>query len=362
MAVESGLGFLQPFRSYYTTLHPFHSRTVDWDFTPVYKAEQKGVNIMTQFIEKYYVGIGIAKDKVDMFILPDNQFISFENNEKGLNKHIKLLKKYNISLVVFEATGGYEKLLKNMLSKAKIPFSLVNPRATKAFAKAIGKTAKTDKIDAKTLALFAQKIQPPETLVTDEAQLQLKELHHRRTQIVQMLVQEKNRLAKADKVVEKSIKKIIKLLDNELINIEQEIRGLIKQQEQMQAIMQVIMQVVGVGEKTAMALLAQLPELGKVNHKAVAALVGLAPFNRDSGQYSGKRCIWGRRTSVRNALYMAALVATRHNHKIKAFYLRLCEAGKAKKVALTACAHKLLVIINAMVRDHLHGSNQAITV
>jgi transposase len=313
----------------------------------------KGVLIMTVQVEKCYVGIDVSKKILDVFILPFNKHFQFKNDAKEIkNLKEKIKKCFPNSHIVMEATGGYEKMAAKVLTVSGLSVSIVNPRQIRDFAKALGKLAKTDKIDAQTIAMFNEKIQPNTNITCDKNQEALAETNARRRQLIDMITMEKNRLDKASKDMKKSIKNIIKALEKELdaINKKQE-KNIQKNPEAINK-RDLLKSIKGVGNIVATAVISDLPELGKVSSKQISALAGLAPYNRDSGTLRGKRTIWGGRASVRCSLYMATLVAIKHNAKIKNFYERLCKAGKLKMVAITACMHKLLIIMNAMVRQN----------
>jgi transposase len=331
---------------------PLTARTVAWDYDPVStRLSAKGVIIVTISIEKYYVGIDISKAFLDVYILPSKKIYQFENNQKGFQKLVKEIATYPEVLVVMESTGGYEKKLTKALAEKKYPFAIVNPRQIRDFAKALGQLAKTDKVDACVIAMFAEKIQPRTSTIYEENQHNLAEQQGRRRQLVDMISAEKNRLDKSSKTITKSIKRILSALEKELDAINKELEKCIEADDEAKSNSQLLTSITGVGKVVSTGLIAYLPELGKLTAKQISALVGVAPFNRDSGTMRGKRTVWGGRASVRCVLYMATLVAIRHNAQIKRFYNRLCNAGKLKKVAIIACMRKLLVIMNAMIKN-----------
>jgi transposase len=306
---------------------------------------------MSKLVEKYYIGVDISKHHLDIHILPLNLQERFPNDNKGYSAIIKKVQKLGGPLIiVLEATGGYEKPLVQAINKATLSYAVVNPRQIRDFAKACGQLAKTDTIDAKIIALFAQKIQPMPSVCQNEQQQRRAELHARRRQLVDMITMEKNRLDKVSLALKKSIARVIQALEKELAVVEQELEQCMVTEPATQRIYHLLRTFKGVGHITALALLATLPELGQLKAKQITALVGLAPFNVDSGRMRGKRRVWGGRANTRCALYMATLVAVRHNTQLKAFYDRLLQAGKVKMVALTASMHKMLVILNAMVK------------
>lgn len=307
---------------------------------------------MTIQVEKCHIGIDVSKEVLDVFVLPFNKYMQFKNDSKGIKKLIAKFKSFSSACIVMESTGGYEKPSAHALAKEQFSVSIVNPRQIRDFAKALGKLAKTDRIDATTIALFAEKMQPKTKVICDENQQKLAEYNARRRQLIDMITMEKNRLDKAGKELKKSIERIIKSLEKELEAINKALAIAIESDDQYAQKNALLQTIKGVGAIVAAGMIAELPELGSMSAKQITALAGLAPYNRDSGTLRGKRTIWGGRASVRRTLYMATLVATRHNATIKKFYERLCQAGKQKKVAITACMHKLLIIMNAMIKNN----------
>jgi transposase len=264
---------------------------------------------------------------------------------------VKRLAASKAALVVLEATAGMEMPVVAALAAAGLPVVAVNPRNAREFARATGRLAKTDIIDAHVLAQFGEALKPPLRPLPDAATQELNALVTRRHQLVEMITAEKNRLAQAvTKAVRASIREHIRWLERRLADIDQDLAGSIRQTPVWREKDELLRSVQGVGPVLSTTLLAGLPELGALGRKQIAALVGVAPLNRDSGRHRGKRMIWGGRARVREALYMGTLVATRFNPVIRAFYQRLLAAGKPKKVALTACMRKLLTILNAMAR------------
>ena len=306
---------------------------------------------MTIKNEKGYVGIDVSKAKLDVYVLPNKKYIQVDNNIKGTHKLIKELQAFPNVLVVMESTGGYEKLVAQKLAKESIPVAIINPRQIRDFAKALGRLAKTDRIDAKVIAMFAEKFQPDKNVVCDENQQKLAEYNARRRQLVDMITMEKNRLDKSSKAIKKSVEHIIKLLEKELQKINEFLEKIIQQDSSYSRKDELLQTIKGIGPIVSASIIADLPELGKFTAKGISALAGLAPLNCDSGAMRGKRAIWGGRATVRRILYMATLVAIRFNTTIKAFYEKLCTAGKPKKVAIIACMHKLLIIMNAMIKN-----------
>lgn len=306
---------------------------------------------MTNTQEKCTIGMDVSKAQLDGFILPHEKPFSFENTAKGIRSLLVYVKDYNPERIVLEATGGYEKACTQSLLEAGFEVCLMNPRRIRDFAKASGLLAKTDSLDAKIIARFGKVMQPEPNAKQDAFQEKLVALESRRQQLLDMVVMEKNHVEQADKLAKASIKRLLRALEKELSRIEEQLAAHIESNNEAKAKQEQLCSIKGVGVKTATALLAFLPELGSLAPKKIAALVGLVPYNCDSGQWKGQRRISGGRASVRKALYMATLTAIVHNPAIKAFYQRLCQRGKAKMVALTACMHKLLRIANAIVRD-----------
>jgi len=302
---------------------------------------------------RIYVGIDVAKDRLDVAQRPGTEAWWASNDEQGIADLVERLKALHPALVVLEATGGIELPLVGALAAARLPVVVVNPRQTREFARATGRLAKTDAIDAQVLARFAQAVQPALRPLPDAASQQLSSLLTRRRQVVEMLTAEKNRLRTAAPAVCDHIKEHILWLERSLSELDSELGQAIHSSDIWRAQNNLLQSAPGVGPVLSTTLLAELPELGSLNRKEIAALVGVAPLNRDSGILRGRRTVWGGRSQVRATLYMAALVATRFNPVIRAFYQRLEAAGKPKKVALTACMRKLLTILNAMVRHQI---------
>jgi transposase len=298
------------------------------------------------------VGIDVSKARLDVGFSDERPGFGVDNNPTGQAQIVEALKEVGPSRIVLEATGGYERTLVAELAAAGLPVVVVNPRQVRDFAKATGRLAKTDAIDAKVLALFAVAVQPPLRPLNDQETQVFVELLTRRRQLIQMRVAESNRLAQArDRRVRKSIEGVIKLLDRQTAAIDDEIDHHIQNSPIWKEKQELLLAVKGIGPTTARTLLAELPELGKASRQEIAALVGLAPFNRDSGKVRGRRTIAGGRASVRSVLYMATLTATQCNPVIRKHYQHLLAAGKRKKVALVACMRKLLTILNAILRE-----------
>jgi transposase len=297
-----------------------------------------------------YVGIDVSKDTLDVAVGEDTAIWTVPNTAQGVAACVTRLQAVEPALIVLESTGGLERRALEELWAVALPVALVNPSRPKAFAAALGQQAKTDALDARNLARFAAAIRPEPMVLPGEAQQQLAALVARRRQMVQMKVQEQNRVHTARKGQRASLEEHLAWLTAHLEALETEITTLIDTDPVYQAQAALLATVPGVGTVTAHTLIAELPELGQCNRKEIAALVGVAPYNRDSGDKRGYRAIRGGRSHVRCALYMATLSALRFNPVIQAFYERLLAAGKLKKVALVACMHKLLLILNAMLK------------
>ncbi|MDZ8240562.1 MAG: transposase [Nostoc sp. ChiQUE01a] len=300
-----------------------------------------------------WVGIDVSKAILDVYIRPIGKALKVANTEVEITDLIEQLKFYNINLIVLEATGGLETELLIKLQAALLPVALINPRQGRDFAKATGKLAKTDTIDAQILAHFGEAMKPQVLAIESEASRQLGELISRRRQLVEMQTTEKNRRSRARGKALADIEAHIEYLDKRLQQINSEIEELTQNNQQWIDKVNLLKTTPGIGPVISTTLVSDLPELGKLTAKQISRLVGVAPINHDSGQHKGKRMINGGRAHVRATLYMGAVVAMRHNPVIKAFYERLVSRGKSKKLALTACVHKMLVILNAMVRDNL---------
>jgi transposase len=304
-------------------------------------------------------GVDVSKLTLDVCTRPTEARSSVPNDLDGIQRLIAQFQKDDIQLVCVESTGGLESLLVRQLHEAGIPVAVVNPRQIRDFAKALGRLAKTDQLDAHTIALFAEKIQPQPTPQRSESAEKLRALTTRRDQVRTLLTQENNRLLRtADRQVRKLIEQALRLYQKQLQTLDDEIAQVIQEDQQLQATAQIVQSVPGIGPVTAALLAAELPELGSINRGQVAALVGLAPLNRDSGTMRGKRTTGGGRKSLRSALFMPTLVAIRHNSVIRAFYRHLLAQGKAKMTALIACMRKLLVILNSMVKSQSTWKNQ----
>lgn len=303
-------------------------------------------------MESQYVGIDVSKAQLDVAVRPTGQQWSVANTDDGIGELVERLKQEEPpELVVLEATGGFEAPVSAALLVASLPVVVVNPRQVRDFAKATGRLAKTDRLDALVLAHFAEAVRPKVRPLPETQTQELSDVLSRRNQLMGMLTAEKNRLSSARQSVRKNIVSHIRWLEKALGDVDTELRESLHKSPAWKEKEDILTSVKGIGSVTAITLIADLPELGSLNRRQIASLVGVAPLNRDSGSLRGKRTIWGGRGHVRASLYMATLVATRFNDVIKAFYQRLLGAGKPKKVALTACMRKLLLILNSMVKN-----------
>lgn len=300
-----------------------------------------------------YVGIDVSKSGLDIAVRPSGEAWSAANDEEAIDSLVSRLQELAPSLVVLEASAGYERPLVAALAVAGLPVAVVNPRQARDFARATGTLAKTDVLDARVLAHFGEAVRPRVSPVPDEQARELSAILARRRQVVGMLVAERNRLEGGVPAVLGRIRAHIEFLEAELSDLDDDLDRAIQESPVWREKDALLRSVPGVGPVVSTTLLAELPELGTLTHKQLAALVGVAPLNRDSGTFRGRRTVWGGRARVRAALYMGTIAATRFNAAIKAFYERLLAAGKPKKVALTACMRKLLTILNSMLR---HGT------
>lgn len=299
----------------------------------------------------HYVGIDIAKDWFDVAILGEKRTKQCANTKKGIRDLMRWMSQVQPKLIVVEATGGYEEALVLALFEAGLPVAMVSPQRVRQYARAKGRLAKTDPLDAQLLAEYGQAIQPRLFVGKSEARKQLSDLVGRRNQLNAMLQAEKNRLRAQSGAIRSSLEKVIACLVAELKQMDQEIRALLQTQTDLQAQAKLLRTAKSIGPVTAATLLADLPELGQLDRQAIAALVGVAPMNSDTGKKRGYRKTKGGRPEVRRTLYMATLSGVRHNPVLKPHYEHLRQRGKEKKVAITACMRKMLVILNAMLRD-----------
>ena len=298
-----------------------------------------------------YVGIDVSKDRLDVAVLGERQEKQICNTQAGIKELVVWMLELQPELIVVEATGGYQRAVVDGLFHAGLAVAVVNPARVRQFARACGLLAKTDKLDAQVLAVFGERVQPKRYAGKTEAEKQLSALLVRRKQLEEMLKAEQNRLRTVSPSLRGSVERMIAVLKEEKKRLDEEIRGLMNAQKAWQEQMQILDSAPGVGPVTTATLLADLPELGKMDRKKIAALVGVAPMNFDSGKKRGYRKTKGGRTDVRSVLYMSTLVATRYNPVIQTQYQHLLKRGKEKKVALTACMRKFLTILNAMMRD-----------
>ena len=303
-------------------------------------------------MERIFVGIDVAKDRLDVHLRPSGEPFAVARDGKGLEELTARLGGSEVALVVLEATGGFEVTVAAALCAAGLPLAVVNPRQIRDFARATGRLAKTDALDAAAIAHFAEAVRPEPRSLPDEQARALAELVARRRQIVAMMTAERNRRKRlASRRTIRSVDRVLATLQRELSKLETELRDAIRKSPAWRQAEDLLKSVPGIGDTAARTLIADLPELGTLSRRRIAALVGVVPFNRDSGKKRGKRTIAGGRANVRATLYMAALTASRHNPILKAFYQHLIAKGKTKKAALTAVMRKLLTILNAILRD-----------
>jgi transposase len=300
-----------------------------------------------------FVGIDVSKDRLDVHLRPTGEAFCVSRDAKGLEDLGGRLVGLPVALVVLEATGGFEATVAAALAGIGLPLCIVNPRQIRDFARAMGRLAKTDALDAEAIALFAERVRPKARPLPEPERSRLAELVGRRRQIIEMIGMEANRRRQAsDKRLARKLDRHVAFLDKELVAIDRDIGEAVKSSPVWRATEALLKSVPGIGDITARTLLAEVPELGVVGRHQIAALVGVAPMNRDSGLMRGRRAIAGGRTSVRTVVYMAALTAIRCNPVFRAFYDRLVTRGRPKKVALVAVMRKLLTVLNAIVRDH----------
>jgi len=303
-----------------------------------------------------YVGVDVSKKQLDVAIRPLGKIFAVGNHRRGIAQLVRRLKKLEPVCIAIDATGGLEKELAYALAAENLPVAIVNPRQVSNFAKSTGQRAKTDAIDAAVLAHFAEVMKPQVRRLPDAASRELSALVTRHRQLVEMMTAESNRRDLASKSVRKLINSLLRSLKDQLAVVDREIRKAISASETWRHKAELLRSVPGVGKVTTATVLAGLPELGELDRRQIAALVGVAPFNRESGTWKGKRMIAGGRGWIRSVLYMSTVVAVRRNPVLKEFYERLRARGKPAKQALTACMRKLLVILNAMVRRQTHWS------
>jgi transposase len=303
-------------------------------------------------MEQVYVGIDVAKAHLDIHVRPAGEAFTVARDGEGVASLVDRLKALSPALIVLEATGGFEAIVAATLGGAGLPLAVINPRQIRDFARSMGQLAKTDALDAKVIALFAERVRPEPRPLADEQTRALSELVARRRQLVEMMTAERNRRPHlSSKRLLKALDRHLAMLQKDLSEIEREIDTTIRGMPIWREREELMTSVPGVGPTLARTILADVPEIGTLDRKRIAALIGVAPLNWDSGTYRGRRTTWGGRSKVRAVLYMAALVASRHNPTLKSFYQRLVQAGKAKKLALVAVMRKLITILNAIVRD-----------
>ena len=310
--------------------------------------------------EDVYVGIDVSKDYLEVAVDTEGRSRRFPNTAAGIRDLVQRLQSLVVVLIVVEATGGYERALANALDAAGLALAVVNPRQIRGFANSLGVLAKTDAIDARVIARFGAAVKPPARKRNDRRIYDLAALVSRRSQLTSMRTAERNRLALTEyPAVRSDLKRAVTGFGRRIQRLDGEIAKLIDASPQLRTRSALLLSVPGVGPHLAAALIAYLPELGSIGNRQVCALAGVAPLNRDSGNFSGKRYIWGGRAAVRTALYMGAVTAAHHNADIKPLYDRLVAAGKPKKLALVACMRKLLTILNAMVRHGEYWRDQS---
>jgi transposase len=322
------------------------------DLSPNRKAGLGGQLRGGAMSNEVFIGVDVSKDWLDVGVNTSQETWRTCTDPKSIAELSDRLRALAPKLVVLEATGGLEIPIAAALSRAGLPVVVVNPRQVRDFARATGRLAKTDKIDALTLALFGERVRPEIRPLPDDVSLAFEALLARRRQLVAMLAEEKNRLQQArSRDVQKGIQRHIRWLEREIKDVEQGLNESVRKSPIWKAKDNLLQSVPGVGDVLSSTMLGEVPELGRLNRKQIAALVGVAPHAADSGKLRGKRIVWGGRASVRHVLYMAALSACRFNPVIRMFYQRLVAAGKPRKVAIVACMRKLLVVLNAIVRD-----------
>lgn len=304
-------------------------------------------------MEKLFIGIDVSMDNLDIAAYPTGQIWQYKNNKKGIAKTVSKLRALNPELIAMEATGGLEQALKDALDKADLPVAVVNPRRIREHGRSMGILAKTDKLDARVIAHFAAKIEPRPQPPRDKAEKELDSLVTRRIQLSDMLTAERNRLRTSlDGSVQVGIKDHIQYLENKIEKLDKEVKNKIAQNPSFQKKARLYKSLKGVGDIFSSTLIAKVPELGIINQREIGTLIGLAPINKDSGKFRGKRMIQGGRAMVRKVSYMPVLSAIRFNPVIRNFYNRLIGKGKLPKVALVACMHKMITILNAMAKSN----------
>jgi transposase len=298
-----------------------------------------------------FIGIDVSKASLDVAVRPTGETWQVNNDLEGIDQLLEKVRHISPTLIILEATGGYEAASATAMAIVGLPVAVINPRQARDFAKSLGRMAKTDRIDAAVLARFGEVVRPEPRSLADDQSAELQALMVRRRQLIEMVVAEKNRMRLCHRSILPQVKEHIQFLENKLDEIDKELRDHLQQSPIWREKDDLLRSVPGVGAVTSTTLLSELPELGHLNRKKIAALVGVAPYNFDSGTMRGKRTIWGGRAAVRSALYMATLAATHCNPVIRAHYRHLKDQGKPSKVALVACMRKLLTILNAMIHS-----------
>ena len=300
------------------------------------------------------VGVDTGKTQLDIYIRPLDIYFTVSNDEKGINKAVKEIKKHKPTRIVIEATGRLEQAFIIACANEKLPFVVANPVRIKKFAGSVGQLAKTDKLDAKLIAYYSDAIKPELSTLKPETLRKMSDLLSRRCQLMEMRTMEKNRLQSLPKSLESTITPMLTVINNQLTKIDNKMAKLIEQCDEYKVKNDIIQSVPGVGNVVAFSLLSNMPELGYISNKEAAALVGVAPINRESGTFKGKRMIRGGRHQIRTAMFMSMMSAMQCNPVFKATYQRLVAAGKPKKIAIIACVRKMIVILNSMVRDGVY--------
>ena len=300
------------------------------------------------------VGVDTGKTQLDIYIRPLNSYFVVSNDEVGIKEAIKTIKKYKVTRIVIEATGRLEQPFIIACAKANLPFVISNPVRIKKFAGAINQQAKTDKLDAQLIAYYAEVMKPDLSQLKPEDIRLMSDLLSRRRQLMEMQTMEKNRLQIMPKEITSSIKPLLTVMKNQLDKIDNKLQKLIDSRDEYKIKNDIIQSVPGVGKVVAFNLISEMPELGYINNKEASSLVGVAPFNRESGSYKGNRMIRGGRSQIRTAMYMAMMSAIQCNRTFKEYYQRLVAAGKPKQVAIIACIRKLVITLNSMVRDGIY--------
>jgi transposase len=298
-----------------------------------------------------YVGIDVSKDRLDVHVRPTGETFAVARDGEGLAALVARLTSLKPGLVAVEATGGFEMTVAAAIAGAGLPLAIVNPAQVRHYAQALGRHAKTDPIDAEVIARFAEAVRPEPRSLPDEATQALADLVTRRRQIITMMVAERQRATRLPKRLKRSCERVVRVLEKELAALDQDIDTTVRGTPAWRAKEDLLASVIGIGTITARALIADLPELGALNRRQIAALVGVAPYTRQSGQWRGKSFIAGGRPTIRAALFIATMAAVRHNPAIRGFRDRLIARGKPKMVAMIACMRKLLTILNAILRD-----------